>query len=156
MIRPIWIYVSRITTESSAGMTSFGNPLVWWPGIVVTGVAIATPVWEKWGKKTAAPDSYIPIFLLIAYTAQFLPWVFVGRLTFIYHYFPSVPFVVLLITWFFRRFVKKPAIVYVYAGAVLVLFMFFYPVLSGWPMNPQFVRTFMAWLPGWVFIALLM
>ena len=149
MVRPIWIYVSRISADVNAGMTSFGNPAVWWTGIGVTVVAVVH-LYNR--RRAITSDAYIPIFLLVAYAVQFLPWAFVSRLTFIYHYFPSVPFIVLLITWFFMKYVKTRGITFVYAAVVLVLFAFFYPVLSGWPMNPDFVRTFHAWFPGWVFM----
>ena len=33
--------------------------------------------------------------LLISFAAQFLPWMLVPRGTYIYHYFPSVPFIIL-------------------------------------------------------------
>jgi len=151
MLWPIWIYVDRISPYVNAGMTSFGNPAVWWFGIVAAWVAVVTVVWELSIKKNAAKTA-VPLFLLVGYAAQFLPWALVGRLTFIYHYFPSVPFVVLLITWFFMRYVKKNAITYAYAGVVFALFALFYPVLSGWPINPDFARTWLAWLPGWVFM----
>jgi dolichyl-phosphate-mannose--protein O-mannosyl transferase len=151
MLRPIWLYVNRISSEINAGMTSFGNPAVWWFGIVATWVTVITIIRGKFLTKTKT-SFYVPVFLLVAYAAQYVPWMLVERLTFIYHYFPSVPFVVLLITWFFIRFVKKPVITYAYAGIVLALFAFFYPVLSAWPINPDFVRRFMVWLPGWVFM----
>jgi dolichyl-phosphate-mannose--protein O-mannosyl transferase len=151
MLRPIWLYVNRISSEINAGMTSFGNPAVWWFGIVATWVAIITIVREKLLTKTKT-SFYVPVFLLVAYAAQFVPWMLVERLTFVYHYFPSVPFVVLLITWFFQRYVKKPMITFTYAGITVALFVLFYPVLSGWPMNVQFVHRFLVWLPGWVFM----
>ncbi|MCL2189535.1 MAG: phospholipid carrier-dependent glycosyltransferase [Defluviitaleaceae bacterium] len=148
MVRPIWIYVNRLYPTVNAGMTSFGNPAIWWVGILVTWFAVG---WVALKMKTLG-RYYIPLFLLIAYAVQFLPWAFVSRLTFIYHYFPSVPFVVLLITWFFQRFINNKKIIYGYVAVVIALFVFFYPVLSGVPMNVWFVRTFHAWFPTWVFM----
>jgi dolichyl-phosphate-mannose--protein O-mannosyl transferase len=151
MIRPIWLYVNRISPTVNAGMTSFGNPAVWWFGIVAVGTAVVAVIRKKGFKNSSVPI-YVPIFLLVAFAAQYLPWVGVSRLTFIYHFFPSVPFMVLLITWFFIRYVKKPVYIYVYAGLVVALFVLFYPVLSGVPMDVEFVRKYLVWLPGWVFM----
>ncbi|MCL2499688.1 MAG: phospholipid carrier-dependent glycosyltransferase [Defluviitaleaceae bacterium] len=148
--RPIWLYVNRISSTVNAGMTSFGNPAVWWFGIAATVAAVFSLVRRK--GKDGTNDRYIIVFLLVAFAAQYLPWAMVSRLTFIYHFFPSVPFVILFITWFFKRYVKKPAITYTYAGIVAALFVLFYPVLSGLPMNVEFVRKWLAWLPGWVFM----
>jgi len=150
MLRPMWLYVNRISPAVNAGITSFGNPAVWWFGIAATIAAITAVIRNKGFTKSSS--RYVPVFLLVAFAAQYLPWMMVDRLTFIYHFFPSVPFVVLLITWFFRRYVKKPAIMYAYAGVVFALFALFYPVLSGLPMDVAFVRNWLVWLPGWVFM----
>jgi dolichyl-phosphate-mannose--protein O-mannosyl transferase len=158
MLRPLWLYVNRISPTLNAGMSTLGNPAVWWFGIAAMLTAIVSLVREKLLQKkpsrktTRNPSFYIPVFLLIAIAAQYLPWAMVSRLTFIYHFFPSVPFMVLLITWFFNRYVKYRAITVGYVTVVIALFVLFYPVLSGWPMDPEFVRRFLAWLPGWVFM----
>jgi len=93
---------------------------------------------EAGGMKFSPPlllRNYNMIFILIAYLAQYLPWVFVPRETYIYHYFPSVPFVVLLITWFFKEEVRKPWIAVIYVLIVIGLFAMAYPVLSGMPFR---------------------
>jgi dolichyl-phosphate-mannose--protein O-mannosyl transferase len=117
---------------------------VWWFGIVAVLTAFATVIRKR--------NLYVPVFLLVAMAAQYVPWMLVSRLTFIYHFFPSLPFMILLIVWFFRYYIKKPAIMYAYAGVVFAMFALFYPVLSGLPMNVEFVRKWLAWLPGWVFM----
>jgi len=91
-------------------------------------------------------------FLLIAFWAQFLPWVGIARLTWIYHYFPSVPFVVLFVAWVFKNYIKKPGIAIGYVVVVIALFVLFYPVLSGWPISPDFVSTYLQWLPRWTLV----
>lgn len=77
------------------------------------------------------------IFILIAYAAQYVPWVFVPRETYIYHYFPSVPFVVLLITWLFKNEIRKRWIAVAYVAVVVFLFVGAFPVLSGVPWQPD-------------------
>jgi len=164
-LRPIWLYLNVISDTVRQGISSFGNPAVWWFGIIATAVACfvlfrslfyrifgmppRTSV-DRMAERTAAQP--IVAFLLIAYAVQFLPWAFITRLTWIYHYFPSVPFVVLIITWFFKRYVHRTWITYAYCILVFVLFVLFYPVLAGHPMNVNFVHTFLRWLPGWVLI----
>ena len=41
----------------------------------------------------------LAVFLLVGYLAEYMPWMGVKRLVFIYHYFTSVPFLVLMITY---------------------------------------------------------
>lgn len=149
LIRPMFYYVTSISDTVRQGITSLGNPAVWWTGIFAT-VAAALALRDKEKKE----HRQIIIFLLIAYAAQYVPWMFVFRATFIYHYFPSVPFVVLLITFCFKTYVapKYPQLVWAYGGVVLGLFILFYPVLSGTPVSVDFVDTFLRWFPTWLFV----
>jgi dolichyl-phosphate-mannose--protein O-mannosyl transferase len=149
MQRPMWLYVNRSHAEGTAGMSSFGNPAIWWVGILIVITAFITLVRDK---ILARKADYIPIFLLVAIAAQYLPWAMVSRLTFIYHFFPSVPFLVLLIIWVFKRYIKNYKIAMGYAVLVIGLFILFYPVLAGIPVNPEWVRRYLVWLPGWVFM----
>ena len=91
--------------------------------------------------------------MLILYAAQLVPWVFVARCTFLYHYFPSSMFClaaigVVLADMKNRRRAKGIAIGLCAASAVL--FVWFYPVLSGLPV-PSWWAASTLWLPGWGF-----
>ncbi|MCL1999192.1 MAG: phospholipid carrier-dependent glycosyltransferase [Turicibacter sp.] len=152
LIRPIFYYTTTLSLGSAPfaevrqGISSFGSPAVWWTGIVALFYAVFSL------KKANFREPTI-IFLLIAYAAQFVPWIFVSRATFIYHYFPSLPFVVLLIAFMFRDyFAEKSRVPIIYAGAVVSLFMLFRPVLAGVPVTIGFVETFLRWLPAWLLV----
>ena len=145
IIRPIFYYSNRLAEPMRQGISSFGNPAVWWVGIFATVYAFA--VLRDKEQKEHHPTV---IFLLIAYAAQFVPWMFVFRATFIYHYFPSVPFVVLLIAFMFKN--KFPRLAWAYGGVVLALFALFYPVLSGAPVSIDFVSRFLRWFPAWILV----
>jgi len=150
--RPIW-YFSSIVTGSYGngglreGISAFGNPLVWWPGIPAACYMIYR--WIKKKDRTAA-------FLTIGYLAQYLPWFFVTRITFIYHYFPSVIFFVLMLaytlTCWQHKLTKRDFILLcsIYGAAVVALFLLFYPVLSGQPVDEGFVTTWLRWFDTWV------
>lgn len=149
--RPIWYY-SRIITRTAdgglrEGISAFGNPAVWWAGIPASFYMVYLGLKKK--DKTAA-------FLLTGYMAQYLPWFFVTRITFIYHYFPSVVFVVLMIMYSFCQWKKslaRTAAIVLYAAVVLELFLLFYPVLAGAPVEAAFVEKYLRWFPSWVLTA---
>ena len=142
MVRPIWFFANTVSLEIRQGISSFGNPAIWWFGIAATVYSLYALIEKK---------DYLLIFILVAYAAQYLPWAFVSRTAFIYHYFPSVPFVVLLITYFFKNGpIRNRKITYAYGALVAALFILFYPVLSGMPFSVNFVHTYLRWLPGWV------
>lgn len=145
--RPIWYYSNSFPDGKKAGISAFGNPLIWWAGIAALIFCLYRAIAKK--DKTA-------LLLTIAYAANYLPWVAVTRTTFIYHYFPSVPFTVLMIGYsilkLYERTPKIKKAVFVYTACVLLLFLAFYPVLTGIPVDPKYVTTFLRWLPGWVLI----
>lgn len=147
MVRPIWYFSGTISQSVKEGISSFGNPAVWWTGIA----AFLYIVYQVIDKKDKAAS-----FLVIGYLAQLVPWFFVTRLTFIYHYFPCVPFVVLMIGYsilcLYRKYPKIKIISFVYTGIVVLLFMMFYPVLSGMPVEVSYVKTFLKWFKSWVLI----
>jgi len=154
MLRPVWYYSAIIsdTAELSIreGISAFGNPLVWWAGIPAALYMFYLAYKKK--DRTA-------VFLLIGYLAQYLPWFFVTRITFLYHYFPSVAFVVLMITYSLlqlrhrttsRKFLLLPVL---YAATAFILFLLFYPVLSGQPVSTAYVDHWLRWLDSWVLVA---
>jgi len=77
-----------------------------------------------------------PAFVLIGLLAQFLPWVLVPRGTYIYHYFASVPFLILGTTLLLDRITKRwpvagKRICIVYLVLCLVWFILLFPYASG-------------------------
>lgn len=153
--RPIWYY-SRIVTQTAEGglregISAFGNPAVWWAGIPAVFYMVYLLAKKK--DRTAA-------FLLTGYLAQYLPWIFVTRLTFIYHYFPSVIFTVLMVVYSLAHLRKTTgktafaATVILYGLITVGLFALFYPVLSGQPVEAAFVAKYLRWFPkNWVLTA---
>ncbi len=144
--RPIWYY-SGVKGGLSENISSFGNPLIWWCGIPAFFYCAYDALFNK--NKNA-------IFLTISFLAQLVPWIPVTRTTFIYHYFPCVPFIVLLLTHTAAAFLQKNSKYKVPITAftllAVLLFILFYPVISGFPVNEAFVKGFLRWLPSWQLI----
>ena len=155
MKRPIWYYSGTISDTVKEGISSFGNPLVWWIGIPAFFYMVYLAVTKK---------DKISLFLIIAYLAELLPWVPVARTTYIYHYFPCVPFLVLMIGYSMKNIYDEETSIslqraktakycfYVYAGLVIAMFIMFYPVLSGAPCNVWFAEHFLKWFNSWVLL----
>lgn len=150
MKRPIWYYSGIISDTVREGISSFGNPLVWWVGIPALGLMLYSLVTKK--DKRA-------FFLVVAYVIQILFWIPVTRTTFIYHYFPCVPFLTLMIGCVMEDMYdeagnKKLAagICCAYAVAAVVLFAMFYPVLSGAPCGVEYAKNWLKWFDSWVLL----
>lgn len=146
MARPVYYYSGTTLSGLKEGMSGFGNPLVWWAGIPAFFYMIYRGIRYSDGKA---------LFLSYAYGVQMLPWMLVSRCTFAYHYFPSVPFVTMMIVYVMVKLDTREEKhwrkwIYVYLGAAFFLFVFFYPVLTGIGVEESFARDALRWLPGWV------
>ncbi|MBR0366498.1 MAG: glycosyltransferase family 39 protein [Clostridia bacterium] len=102
----------------------------------------------------------VAAFLLIGYFIELVPWIPVARTTYIYHYFPCVPFTVLMIGYAIRTFYdnakNKRAVIaasFVYAAVAVGLFILFYPVLAGKPIQLEFAEHWLKWFSSWVLVA---
>ena len=93
------------------------------------------------------------LFLLVGYLAQVLPWVFISRLTFEYHYFAATLFLVLALGYVFDRLRQRGSfgIVYVFTAASGALLALFYPVLTGVTVSRSYAWNVLKWLPDWPF-----
>lgn len=144
--RPIWYY-SGTNGELSENISAFGNPIVWISGLFAFFYCVYDAIKNR--DKNA-------MFLVVAYLAQLLPWTFVDRTTFIYHYFPCVPFLVLMIAHFVHKSYYKNSQIktyfIVFTIISVLLFVMFYPVISGFPVNGDYVRDYLRWLPSWQLI----
>ncbi|MCR4605127.1 MAG: glycosyltransferase family 39 protein [Eubacterium sp.] len=145
MIRPVYYFTQETLSGLKQGITSFGNPLVWWPTIPVVLYMIYR-VFRYRDRKAG--------FLTLGFAAQYLPWTLVTRCTFIYHFFPSVPFVVLMIVYTMVKVDEKDKAwrkwIYAYFGISFLLFLMFYPVLAGQPADAGYIRDGLRWLDSWI------
>lgn len=102
---------------------------------------------ERWRKNPQLT------FILIGLASQFLPWVLVPRSTFLYHYFASVPFMMLCLVFCLQKIdatgKKGRWAVRIFLIAVFVLFCFFLPAVTGIPIPEGYARL-LKWLPTWV------
>lgn len=137
----------------------FGNPAVWYVGLA--GVAYAVYRWVKAhryrlegspGTWHVLADTWdiAPAFVLIGLLAQLLPWILVPRGTYIYHYFASVPFLILGTVLLLNAVLKRwprggRKLMIAYLCVCLVLFVVLFPYASG-VLTPEswmnFVRDY--------------
>jgi dolichyl-phosphate-mannose--protein O-mannosyl transferase len=161
---------------------AFGNPAVWWTGIIAAGgLALAMlaagavfavrflrqslrrgppsendpgEAGKNAAKRTLQKLGKPGFFIIIAFASQYVPWIVIPRqLTFIYHFFASVPFLVFCIVHLLKltaeRWPRWRWAAAVLPTGALALFVLFYPLLSGALADADFVASFLRWFPGW-------
>ena len=143
-IRPILYSLGNPGSGKRSVIAAFLNPALCWGGLVsliVTGYAAVC----RRDRKAA--------FILVGYLAQLVPWMFIKRLTFEYHYFPSSVFLVLALGYVFELIYRNRrnwrSYLIPFAGVSVLLFLMFYPYLSGIPVSADYCDSFLHWFSSW-------
>jgi len=88
--------------------------------------------------------------LLIGYFAFYVPWMFIGRVVFIYHYLPSLLFATLMLAWWLRALYRKsPLAVIAFLIVALVFTLYYVPLNMGLPISKGFEQSHY-WIKGWL------
>jgi dolichyl-phosphate-mannose-protein mannosyltransferase len=142
--RPVWLYLRDVSSSLSSTIVVMGNPAVWWFGIFAI-IYLAD--------KAVRQRDQLSLFLVVIFLSQWLPFAFIGRITFLYHYYLDVPVLCLASAYVLDDFWSKnngKKIVSIYLVVVLILFLVFYPVISGQPVTESW-RESLRWMKSWVF-----
>ena len=149
MLRPMWFYSGSASPDLRATITSFGNPLVWWACFAGTIGLFAQVVR---GKLRMTP---VIGLILIGICANFAPWMLVTRSTYIYHYFATLPFIILSSVYLLKQLEDRyrwlSYIKWGWMAGTIGLFALFYPALSG-ILVPRVYLELLQWLPRWTFM----
>jgi dolichyl-phosphate-mannose--protein O-mannosyl transferase len=141
--RAVFLYLSGSGPERSE-IWSIPNIVVFWGGLV----ALAYAARDAFARRIGALG-----FIVFAALLQFLPWVAIGRVVFLYHYLPVVPFLAIGLAWFLTERLKgtpyrQPATVAVGIIAV-AFFVVMLPMLEGWSVSVGYldaVRRAVPWI----------
>lgn len=143
---PLLYANDMVNATDVSSVSCMGNPAIWW-----VGIPCAVYVFYRWILKKDKKAG----FLCIAYAAQYVPWMSVGRITFIYHYFPAILFVMLMIGYTMKlmteRFYWGKKAVTVYLGIAVLCFLMFFPVVSGFPVSKEW-GLHLRWLKDWILV----
>ena len=142
-LRPI-LYYLEYRGESKLAFGAFNSPLLAWGGLA----AIISSIFSF--RKNRKPQA---ILIWAGYLCQLLPWVFISRITFSYHYFGSALFLAIATAYIFDELIernkKNELLVYGYTGVNVGLFVLFYPVLSGIEVPISYCLNYLKWFPSW-------
>ena len=140
-IRPI-LYYLHYGDGTRGSIAAFLSPMVCWGGLLAM-VGMGYLALFRKDKKAG--------FILLGYLAQLLPWVFVSRIVFNYHYFACTVFLCLALGYVAAVLDKagQRRAVYAMNGAGVALFALFYPALSGILVASAYGDNLMKWLSSW-------
>ena len=155
MLKPLWLNVSYLPSNAKSTIVLLGNPAVWWVGfacVIVISVFALVKIARAAGKRLG--EVGLPaIFIAAFFFFQWVPYILISRVTFIYHFYVNVPFLCLAAAYFISKYwsskwVKVAAIAYF--AVTVALFGLFYAVISGMPASNSWIDS-LKWLGSWVF-----
>jgi dolichyl-phosphate-mannose--protein O-mannosyl transferase len=147
MYKPVYYYSAPVKAEGQWGtIVAIGNPLIWWTGLAaLIGTAIVS----------LRRQDRRGLFIFAGYFSILLPWAVAPRsITFLYHYFGCVPFMILAIVYMASYFMEDNPKVKKYINAYVILsilvFAAFYPAMTGIKVSVDYIEL-LRWLPSWWF-----
>ncbi len=90
-LKPVWFYQGSFADTTAASIYDAGNIVIWWLSIP----ALAFVAYQAYRRRSLALA-----LIAVGYACQWLAWARIDRATFQYHYYTSLPFVVLALAYF--------------------------------------------------------
>ncbi len=163
MKRPIGYYFKNVEQQVDGkkkkiytDVHSFGNPILYWISSLAIAIVVLWFLWDSLlaiARKPVQRDFYIRAFISVGYLGSWLPWAFVSRCTFLYHYQTSSVFAFLAFAWLltrlnmYRSWGKYPVIVLLAVTAAS--FIYFLPFSLGIELpSPAFYDRM--WFQSWI------
>ncbi len=142
------------------GLYIFGNPILWW-SILPAALFLLMGVWPKTGgtlstilpaPKARSPYKNPQLLILLAYFSVVVPWVFIRRHSFNYHYLPGATLGAVMVAAALQSLPQRwgrpltLGLLLMVGGALV----WFAPVIWGIPMSPERLRSLL-WFDRWFF-----
>lgn len=140
-VRGVYFSYEEYEHGKAGYIYALGNPLIFWAGIIAVSYAI--------GKYLDNRDKKL-LLIIISYAIFWVPWIFSPRIMFLYHYLPAIPFLAISLGIalgdIFRTRLKYLSVLILIS--FIVLFFYFYPISSGWPIPVGDIDKYM-WIKSW-------
>jgi len=144
MLRPVCLYIEKIGRLREY-IYALGNPVIWWTGLAAMILSVYYCIRYKY---------YPLMFVVLSFFAYMVPWAISPRkITYIYHYMPSLLFVILALSFCLNKLwaisIKYKIIVTYFLICVVAAFIFFHPILSGERMPKTDLKSY-RWMKSWI------
>ena len=142
--RPVWLDVQYLPNGMVSTIVAMGNPVIWWMGLPFLTVTALKAI--KHQDKTS-------LYIVWLFLFQWIPYAFISRCLFIYHFYMNVPVIILSITEFLKDSWDSKwgkAFTLAYLLLVVLLFVLFYPVISGMRISYAYKEA-LRWFGSWLF-----
>lgn len=156
MTRPVYYWQGKEAADGSQGnIYLLGNPIIWWGSTMAAALLLILVVM---GSRLVKKYQRVSVFLLAGYAVNFVPFIFISRPMFIYHYLFALIFAILItglmfklsLDWIAKDYGQKWVTRTYWASLAIVMagFLFILPLSYGWPLSMNDLMNHMI-LPSW-------
>ena len=139
-----WIHSSE-NTPTAERIYLIGNPFIWWTSTIAVLYALLSLVS---GFKDLKVSDRTLLILLAGWALNYFPFIAIGRVMFLYHYFTSLIFAILILAYLIDH-MKRPKKTWLIILAIsAVVFIYFAPLSYGLPLEAGSYEQ-RVWLPSW-------
>ncbi len=165
MIRPIGYFFSNRDAIDAFGnkimlfqdVHLFPNPFLYWfsaIAIITMGVQWLKLFWQWINQGVVSHKLYLFLFILLGYFANLLPWAFVSRCLFLYHYQPASVFAFLALAWYLTQLIrseslKNKILSWGILTIIVVSFLYWLPLQLGIDLESDAFSRRM-WFQSWI------
>jgi dolichyl-phosphate-mannose-protein mannosyltransferase len=145
--RPIYFW-GNTNGEIKERIYLMGNPCLWWASslaLLLLTLKLLTSWWRKGHLAEYPPREFN---LLLLYFANFVPFMLIGRVMFIYHYLVAL-IVGLMILALVLEKLKNRHLAWLFISLSIVTFLFFAPLTYGLPLSDRFY-SWRLWFDSWL------
>ncbi len=136
MQKSVWFYSGYPTVGEMrllSNISSTGNPAVWY--VSAFGAVFAA---VEWFRNPACRKDRAFLVVVVGILAGLLPWALVTRCVFLYHYFSTIPFMMLLtlllLYYVEKKYPRTSWFKWAWLIASVILFLLMLPAVSGIPV----------------------
>ena len=141
MLRPLFYWQN---IEQTRFIYLLGNPFIYWSGILSIIYLSTLILFRKIKDNTST-------FIVMGFIVNFLPFIFIGRVMFLYHYESALVFAIIAIAFLFDSIKNekyRKITILVVVGLSLATFIYFSPLTYGLELNSEQLNSRM-WLSSW-------
>jgi dolichyl-phosphate-mannose-protein mannosyltransferase len=143
LLKTVYMYLGEYG-DKHRYIYAIGNPFIWWTGCLFLAIGVVQVI------RRELPSLAFAVLSVFAY---WLPWALSPRkVTFLYHFLPSLVFVMLIIAYFldviWDRFRHGKDFVLLYLFIAAVTFAYFFPIIAAVPIPDDSLGRYF-WLSSW-------
>lgn len=144
MVRSVYYWNGSASSPQagSARIYFLGNPLIYWLSTIAVIYFLVNFFKNR--------KNFGFLLLVIGYLLNLLPFIFIGRVMFLYHYLTALIFAILILAYLLDKsnFGHKKFAFNAILISSIVLFLFFSPLTYGLAI-PEWYYKMTVWLPSW-------